>query len=107
MKKSVVIELDKARNLRYGLNALCEMEDLLEKPISQIQTDENNAMGMREIRIMLYCGLKWEDKDLTLEKSGEIADTQNLNYIIEKVTEALTLSVGEEEGKKNLAQVAK
>ena len=31
MKKSVTIELDKARHLRYGINALCTIEEIINK----------------------------------------------------------------------------
>lgn len=94
MKKSVAIELDKVRNLRYGINALCQMEDMLGKPITSLQ----ESTGIKEFRIMLYCGLVWEDKELTLEKVGDLMDEviaeKGIDYINEKVSEALELALG-------------
>ncbi|WP_069649638.1 hypothetical protein [Caloranaerobacter ferrireducens] len=94
MKKSVAIELDKVRNLRYGINALCQLEDMLGKPITKLQ----NETGIKEFRVILYCGLIWEDKTLTLEKIGDLMDEaiteKGIDYINDKVSEALELALG-------------
>ena len=39
MKKSVTIELDKIRNLRYGLNALVKVEELTGKTITKLDLE--------------------------------------------------------------------
>ena len=71
MKKSVTIELDKARNLRYGINALCTIEEIINKPITTL--DLNN-LSMKELRAILYAGLVHEDKSLTEESVGSLID---------------------------------
>ena len=38
MKKGVIIELDKPRTLRYGINALAKVEDSIGKPIVGLVT---------------------------------------------------------------------
>ena len=94
MKKSVLIELDKARNLRFGINALCQLEDMIGKPVTDLQ----DGAGITEIRAMLYCGLAWEDPDLTVDEVGEIMDDamsdKGIDYISKKLTESITLSIG-------------
>lgn len=96
MKKSVPIELDKVRNLRYGTNALCQMEDMLGKSISRL--DEET--GMKEFRVMLYCGLKWEDRKLTLMDVGNLMDgvisEKGIDYLNDKLSQALELALGTE-----------
>lgn len=109
MKKSILIELDKPRHLRFDYNALCDVEDMLGKPLSEIGTP-----GLRETRTMLYCGLKHEDRSLTPTRLGDILDAiindkgfEVMEYIAEKVNEAFILAYGTEEEKKNLLAVTK
>lgn len=68
MSKSIMIEMDKARNAKYPFNQLIELEELLGRPIAEIET----SMAIKDIRTLVFCGLKWEDKDLTLEQTGEL-----------------------------------
>ncbi len=93
MKKSIAIELDKVRNLRFSTNAICQLEDLLGKPVSELQ----NGAGFKELRAMLYCGLKWEDTSLTLDQAGIIMDeameNQGISYLSEKLASAIQLAL--------------
>ena len=97
MKKSIPIELDKVRNLRYGTNALCQMEDMLGKPISGFEETET---GIKDLRIMLYCGLKWQDRRLSLVEVGNLMDEaiseKGIDYLNDKLVEALELALGTE-----------
>lgn len=99
MKKSVTIELDKARNLRYGINALVRIEELLGKPITAL--DLNN-LSIADIRDIVFAGLVHEDKDLTSEKVGDLIDEySNLTVVSDKIGEAFTLAFGEGKSGKN------
>ncbi|AOY76919.1 hypothetical protein [Clostridium formicaceticum] len=93
MKKSIAIELDKIRNLRIGINAICQIEDFIGKSISSLQ----DGAGVKELRLMLFCGLNWEDKELTLERTGELMDeaieNNGIEYISEKLGEAIKLAL--------------
>lgn len=93
MKKSVVIELDKIRNLRLGVNARCMAQEILGKPLS----DLTKGAGENEIRVLLYCGLIWEDPTLTIEQLGDIMDDvleeRDYEYIGNKIGEAVELSM--------------
>lgn len=95
MKKSVGIQLDKMRNLRYGINAICQMEDILNKPVSSLV----DGAGVRELRVMLFCGLSWEDKELTLEGVGDLMDEaiaeNGVEYLSDKLAAALELALGD------------
>lgn len=68
MGKSFMIEMDKARNVKYPFNELITLEELLGKPIAEIE----KSISFKDIRILAFCGLKWEDKELTLEQTGEL-----------------------------------
>lgn len=94
MKKIVPFESDKMRNLKYGMNALIELEKALGKPI----TNMGDEFKLEDLRTMLYIGLKWEDKELTFEKVGDMMDEtiekHGMNYISEKLSEALQGTFG-------------
>ena len=97
MKKSVTIELDKARNLRYGINALVRIEGLIGKPITVLDL---NSLSMSDLRNILFAGLVHEDKDLTAEKVGDLIDEyMSIEEVAEKLGEAFTLAFGDGKGK--------
>lgn len=90
MKPSVLIELDRPRNIRLNTNALVKAEELLGRSISEFEKN----FGIKEIRAMLWVGLQHEDKTLTLETVGELIDEAGLEYVIDKVGEAIRISMG-------------
>jgi len=90
-KPFVVIELDKPRKLRYGINQLIMLEEMLNIPITELAKIQP---GLKEIRTLLWCGLIWEDPNLTLEKVGELMDEADLAEISMKINEAITQSFG-------------
>lgn len=97
MKKSVTIELDKARNLRYGMNALVKIEELIGKPITKIDL---NSVSIKELRDILYAGLAHEDESLTPEKVGALIDDySDIVTIGEKLGEAFNLAFGDNKSK--------
>ena len=94
MKKSVMIQLDKIRNLRYGMNALVTIEELTGKSITKIDLTD---ISMKDLRTILFAGLYHEDKDLTPEKVGDLLDEYgNLSEIAEKLGEAFSLAFGDD-----------
>ena len=89
MRKAVSIEMDKIRNLRFGTNAISMAEDLLGRPITAIGT----SVGIKDLRVLYYCGLYWEDKELTLDDVGDLMDIvmeeQGTEYLGNKIAEAI------------------
>lgn len=86
MRKTVLIELDKARNMRLGTNQFAMIQDL--------GLDLNNhqqVLGFRELRTILFVALSWEDKKLTLEQVGDMMDdvicdeNRGMAYLEEKI----------------------
>ena len=96
MKKSVAIELDKVRNLRLGINAICMIEELTDKPIKELMS----RASIRELRIILYCGFVWEDEYITLEHVGELMEEHDLDMIGNKIGEAFELAFPDQTKKK-------
>jgi len=92
MRKSVEIQTeDKVRHLKYGMNALINLEQEMGRPLSEIGNEQNTKL--EDLRTMFYVGLKHEDKDLTQEQVGDIMDylisVHGMNYLSEKLAEAM------------------
>lgn len=77
MSDGVLIDLDKPRKLRFGLNAVCDLEDLIGKPISEMfPTTKADQAKMRfaTIRAIIWAGLKHDDESLTPSIAGALID---------------------------------
>ena len=62
--KSYPIDLGgKTRNIRYDFNALCDLEEVTGKSVSELT-------GLSSIRALLWAGLKWETKGITQNMIG-------------------------------------
>ena len=93
--RGIDIELDKPRKLRYDFNAVADLEDKGGLGIGAMFTEER--IGFSSIRLLLWGGLKWEDKGLTLDRAGNMIQAyieggNDLADLMTKITEALTLS---------------
>jgi len=92
MKKGVQIVLDKPRTLRYGINALAKIEGLLGKSLTNLNL---NAIGVKDLLVIVYAGLYYEDKTLTVDAVGDLIDEySSIGEVAKLTTEALNLSFG-------------
>lgn len=88
----VIIELDKPRQIKYGIKALKVIEKLLECKITKINF---NDIGIDEMLKLLFAGLSWEDKELTLESLEDLVENHSsFSEITSKLTEAITVAFG-------------
>ncbi|NSW92321.1 MAG: hypothetical protein HPY74_16915 [Firmicutes bacterium] len=101
----ISIELDKPRKLRFDLNALCELEDLFNKPLQQILND--GVSDVKTIRAFIWAGLLHEDPELTIKDVGHMIDLTNILQAQEKITEALNSGFGDDQGKNEEGPKAK
>jgi hypothetical protein len=98
MNRYVEIQLDKARNLKYGMLSLMKLEKKIGKTISQI---DFNALSIEDSAIVLWAGLIHEDKELTVDKVVELVDNySDIKTVFDKVGEAISVSFGGSEEKK-------
>jgi hypothetical protein len=91
----VDIVLDKPRRLFFNTNALCELEDALQRPVTSIGKEN---VGIRELRAMLWTGLIHEDPELTIQQAGQMLEIERLAEIAGKVTEAINLAFPKSKG---------
>jgi hypothetical protein len=87
--KIVAVEADRQRYLKFGVNQLIEIEELLGRGL----TDLGESTSMKDLRTILFVGLKWEDKTLKQEDAGDIMDTMiekhGMEYVSKKLGEAM------------------
>lgn len=65
------LELDKTRNLRYGMKALSLIEQKLNKPIMNMDFD---SLSVTDIAVIIWAGLVHEDKELTVDRVMDLVD---------------------------------
>lgn len=90
MAKTVMINADKARNLKFGMNALIELEEMLGVSVTNLDISD---FSMKDLRTFFYVGLKWEDKELTQEYAGEVIDSVIENEGMESLSKSLAKSI--------------
>jgi len=89
----IEIELGgKSRKLRYDFNAIADIEQKAGLGIGAM-FDENRT-GFNSIRLLIWGGLKWQERGLTIERAGQfvgnyIRDGGSLEELMEKVHAAL------------------
>ncbi len=120
--KSIPIQLDKKRYLRFDTNAICMLEEELDisffkivelfgvsfddidiaKNIAKKETDAlspkvaidmASRIKLKNLRVLLWVGLLHEDKELTLEQVGDLMDNIDSIVLIEKILEAYSAAI--------------
>lgn len=91
---TVEIELDKVRHLRFDFNAICDFEDKAGKEIMSMMItlpdgSPSIKFNFKDLRILLWAALKWEDPALTLEQVGAQIYNGNAEAVGKKIAEAL------------------
>jgi hypothetical protein len=100
MKKYIPIELDKNRNLRFGMVALMKIEEKLGRPFAQI--DFEHELKYKDLATILWAGLAHEDAYLTPNKVAELIDDySDIQTAMSKMGEAMQEAFG-----KNVMRVA-
>lgn len=94
MKKGITFQTEtNIYSLRFSVNSLCKLEDLLGKPLSKL----GDNVGLRELRTMFYCGIT---PSMTIEECGEVIDEiieeKGIEELNNLLTKALNLSMGTE-----------
>jgi len=72
-ERAVGIQLDKPRKLRYTFNSVADLEEKAGTGIGALMSEEK--IGFYTVRLLTWAGLKWQDKGLTLERTGNMIQT--------------------------------
>ena len=103
-KGSVAIVLDKERHLRLTLNALVDFQSATGKDLRDPQVIEalSANMGFADMRALLWACLRWEDRELTLDRVGDLVDLTNLQEVTARMVEAWTVALPKTEEKQSV-----
>ncbi len=96
--KSIPIELDKHRELRFQGPDLADMEQALGKGVLALL----NEQPFYAVKMLLHYGLKWNDRKMTPSRAADLMqlwmdDGRTFEELTERLVDALKLSgfVGE------------
>ncbi|MCE5226706.1 MAG: hypothetical protein LLG05_12720 [Porphyromonadaceae bacterium] len=99
------IELDKARNLLLGFEALQLFKKMTGKSLAKLDYENEDFEDF--IPTMIYCGLVHEDKELTLEETTRLIDKYlGIKGAIEMLPSILAETFGKQEIEKNVQRAA-
>ena len=78
----------------FSINALCELEDLLDKPVAQIVATLSDPDNMRisNVRAMVWAALLDHHEDITLVEAGDVATKVGTSVCLEKIGKAVDLA---------------
>lgn len=79
---------DKTYTLALTINAVCELEDLLQKSVSEIEQDRGS---IRTLRAMLWAALR-EHHPMDLEDAGRLMQEAGASAAGEAVRKAVSLA---------------
>ena len=87
MLRTVAIQLDRERRLKYDLNAFALLKE--RHDINLFKADPERLQDPVAVRAMLWAGLVHEDPGLTVEQVGQWVDLGNIKAISETVADAM------------------
>lgn len=89
---------DQTYTLSYSINAICDLEDALGKPVGHIMQSLNDEGGasMKTVRALVWAGLQ-DHHDVDERAAGLIATEVGVTEIVQKIGDALKLAFPERE----------
>lgn len=83
-----------AHTLSYSVNALCELEDALGKPVVQIAAGLSDASNMRlaTVRTLMWAALRDHHSEVDLLGAGGIITEAGIGKAMAAISEALNVA---------------
>lgn len=78
---------DTEYTLKYSTNAICELEERLDKGLNVIVA---NMERLTTVRALLWAGLRAKHPDVTIQQAGELIDKVGMAQATEVIGKALT-----------------
>lgn len=70
--KKILVDYDKPREIKFDFNALCDFEKFSGVSFSNLDV---KGLGLFEMRVLLWAGLKHQDAKLSIADAGNIIYT--------------------------------
>ncbi|WP_157014896.1 GTA-gp10 family protein [Mesorhizobium xinjiangense] len=85
---------DKAYTLSFSVNAICELEDALDRPVARIAEELNDPENIRmsTVRSVIWAALQDCHPGTTIQEAGEIATVAGTTAIMEALGRAFQLA---------------
>lgn len=99
---------DRAYTLSFSVNAICELEAELDKPVSEIiaSIQDPKQLRLSSVRALVWAALRDHHEDVTVKDAGIITTDAGIQVAVEKVGEAFKLAFPEAKGKANPPKAA-
>lgn len=99
---------DRAYTLSFSVNAICELETELDKPVSEIIAGIQDPKQLRlsSVRALVWAALRDHHEEVTIKDAGLIATDAGIQAAVEKVGEAFKLAFPEAKGRANPPKAA-
>lgn len=86
---------DEEYQVSFSINAICEIEDNFQKPISEVGKmleSKDGSFQMKTLRFVLWAGLSDNHPDLDLKDAGHIASNAGIQACGEAIGSAFKLA---------------
>lgn len=100
---------DREYRLSFSINAICELEEALNMPVSKIADGMNDAGSIRMsmIRTVVWAALQDHHDGVSVKEAGQIASEAGIPAVMEAIGKAFALAFPEAEDKANPRKAAK
>ena len=92
--------------MRFGINALCEVESHFGKPIMDVMRDLEGEPDLTSLRALFWIGLGGDGSALSIFDAGDVIDAMGIQTAGEKLGDAVMAAfpnaeAGDDAGKPN------
>lgn len=101
LDKSIPIQLDKKRHLKFDLNAFVELEEKFGSIGAAFEALEKGSI--KGVRTLLWAGLVHEDPELTERDVGALVTVEKLSEVTAMITQAVNAALPEADEKNPLS----
>lgn len=95
--------------LSFSINAMCELEDLMDRPIAEIASSLNDPASLRmsTVRAIAWAALRDHHPDVDIKSAGIMVTSIGINVAMEAIGRAFAMAFPEAQGKANPQKAAR
>ncbi|NWJ24771.1 hypothetical protein [Rhizobium sp. RM] len=94
---------DEEYRISFGINALCELEDVFGKSVQKIVEEDLNGddITMKAVRNVVWAGLLDQHPEITVKEAGNVVSKAGMQNCMDAISKAFALAFPEAKGSKN------
>lgn len=97
--RGINIVADKNRTLRFSINSMIQFKRDRGTDFGAALVSMSETLDMELLRYLYFLGLRWEDKELTEEETGNIMDAiienDGIEGLAQYLSDAITMALGQ------------